>query len=129
VLEIVRADPRSIEIAFGVDVHLPAVAVIGVDDDQIVGSGGLAWGGGRCWLFFTMPLTKPGYAVPVVREAKRLLRQAVQLGENSVFTPRDDAFPRSAKLLAMLGFEPAETMMIRGSNHEIWRWSAVNVGA
>jgi hypothetical protein len=123
VLEVVRADPRSVEVAFGVEVDLPAVAVLGIEDGEVVGSGGLAWGGGKCWLWFAMPGTKPGYSVPVFRAAKRLLKQAVQLGESTVFTPRDDAFPRSEKLLRMLGFkQTGESIATLGREMELWRW-------
>lgn len=122
-LSIVSADPRSVEAEFGVAVDLPAVAVLGLDSGEIVGSGGLAWGEGRCWIWFTMQRTKPGYAVPILRATQRMLRRAVQLGETQVFTPREADKPRSEKLLRMLGFEMIGHEMRLGQNMEIWRWS------
>lgn len=120
---IVRADPAAIEVAFAVDVDLPSVAVVGLDDGRVVASGGLAWGGGRCWLFFGTLESKPEYAVPIFREAKRLIRRALQLGEPAVWTVRDTGKPSSEKLLKMLGFafhgiEPDR----HGQEVEIWRW-------
>lgn len=121
-LKIIRADPKTVEAALGFDVDMPAIAVLGVDHGKVVGSGGLAWGRGKCWLWFAMPISKPGYAVAVLREARRLLKRAVQLGETSVFTPRDDEFPRSAKLLQMLGFERDGSMVAFDRQMEVWRW-------
>lgn len=123
-LQLQRVDPATVEAALGFEVDLPAVAVLGTDEGAVVGSGGLAWGGGRCWLFFSMLQSKPSYALPIIRETRRMLRRAVQLGETEVFTPRDADKPHSMKLLVLLGFEPVETMMIRGQEFDIWRWSA-----
>lgn len=123
VLEVIRVDPRVVETALGADIDLPAVAVLGMDGEEVTGSGGLAWKEGRCFLWFTMPVSRPGYAVPVFRAAKRLLKQAVQLGETSVFTPRDDAFPHSEKLLRMLGFkQTGDSFAALGREMELWRW-------
>lgn len=123
-LSIVSADPRSVEASFGVEVDLPAVAVLGFDEEgHVVGSGGLAWVGGRCWIFFTMRVTKPDYAVPIFRATKRMLKRAVQLGETQVFTPREADKPRSEKLLRMLGFEMIGHGVLLGQQMEIWRWS------
>lgn len=119
-LSIVRADPTSVEIGLGVDIDLPVVAVLGIDNGHIVGTGGLAWGAGRCWIFFKMVSSKPEYAVPIVRATRQMLRRAVQLGETEVFTPRDAEEPASEKLLTLLGFE-FDTMQ---DGIEIWKWVA-----
>ncbi len=123
-LQLQRADPATVEAALGFEVDMPAVAVLGTDNGAVVGSGGLAWGGGRCWIFFKMVSSKPSYAVPIIRETKRMLKRAVQLGEREVFTPRDAGEPHSMKLLMLLGFEPVETMTIRGEQFDVWCWSA-----
>lgn len=119
---MVRADPRNVSVALAVDVDMPAVAVLGIDDGRVVGSGGLAWGNGRCWIFFKMTESKPQYAVPIIRETRRMLKRAVQLGEAYVYTPRDDE-PHSKKLLELLGFEFYGMEQARGRTVEVWRWA------
>lgn len=118
-MRIVRVPPETIEIALGVEVNMPAVAVLGLDGDAVVGSGGLAWGAGKCWIWFRMEQQNCRYAVPIFRATKAMLRRAVQLGETAVYTPRDANEPMSEKLLTMLGFEFAEMQ----DGVEIWKWS------
>lgn len=123
---IVRADPRDVEIAMapmGAIIFMPALAVLGVDGDRVVGSGGLAWGGGRCWIWFGMLESKPRYALPIYRETLRMLKRAVQLGENAVWTVRDDRQPMSRKLLGMLGFELSGMEAAGDREVEVWRVS------
>lgn len=119
-IKVVRADPRDVEHGLGVVIDMPAVAVLGIDDGQVVGAGGLAWGGGRCWIWFKMTAPKASYAVPILRATETMLKRAVQLGECEVFTPRDAAEPRSAKLLGMLGFE----LFAVEQGLEVWKWVA-----
>lgn len=120
---IVSADPRSVEIALDCVIDLPAVAVIGLDDGHPVGSGGLAWGGGKAWIWFKMVQSKPSYAVAIVRATRKMLRRAAQLGETAVFTPRDINEPMSEKLLTMLGFEFFDVQpTAEGGQAEIWVW-------
>lgn len=116
---IVAADPRTVEAALSVDIDLPAVAVLGMDGDEVVGSGGLAWGGGRCFIWFKMVRKDRRYAPAIVRATKRMLRKAVQLGETEVFTPRDPSEPMSEKLLTILGF----TFAGEEQGQELWKWS------
>ncbi len=103
-LTIHQVDPRSIEAALDIDIDLPAVAFVGVDDGQIVGSGGLAWGEGRCWLWFKVVEGRREYARPVLAMARRLLAKAAQLGEQAVYTIRDPQFETSPRLLRLTGF-------------------------
>lgn len=124
-LRLERVDPSTVEAALGFDVDLPAIAVLGTDNGEVVGSGGLAWGGGKAWIWFKMLASRPSYAVPIVRETQRMLRRAVQLGETEVFTPHDDQQPHSEKLLRMLGFEATEETLRLDRDYVIWRWSAV----
>lgn len=107
-LTIHPADPHSIAVALDVVIDWPAVAYVGLDDGNFVGSGGLAWGGDRCWLWFQVSQPKPEYARPVLRMAQRMLRKAAQLGEAEVYTVRDKQYPSSAKLLRLVGFELSE---------------------
>lgn len=121
-IRIVSADPRTVEVALSVSIDMPTIAVLGWDGEEVVGSGGLAWGGGRAWIWFKMSKSRPEYAAPIVRATKKMLRRAVQLGEREVFTPRDAREPRSEKLLRLLGFE----MFGEEQGEEIWVWRPSN---
>lgn len=97
---------------------MPAVAVVGMDDGQIVGAGGLAWGQGVAWIWFKMVQKRPAYALPIIRATRRMLRRAVQLGASEVYTRRDADEPSSKKLLTTLGFE---LFGVEGGA-EVWVW-------
>lgn len=116
-VEIVQVDPREILRVAGIDVDLPTFAIAGVDEDGAIGLGGLAWGGGRAWLFFHMMRNEPRYRFKVIACAKRLFRQARQLGEAELYTPRDAQFETSERLLKLLGFE----FFADENGIEIWR--------
>ncbi|MFK4060728.1 hypothetical protein [Brucella anthropi] len=116
VLRILQADPNLVQAAEGLNIDLPVLAYIGVDGDHIVGSGGLAWGQGKCWLWLTLQNGKPEYARPIVRMVDRLKRKAAQLGETEIYTPRDKQFATSERLLRFLGFELSEAH----GEQEIW---------
>ncbi|MER9176671.1 hypothetical protein NKH72_24220 [Mesorhizobium sp. M0955] len=103
-LTIHPADPHQVAVALDVVIDWPAIAFVGIDDGVLAGSGGLAWGGKRCWLWFKTIDPKPEYARPVLQMAKRLLRKAGQLGESRVFTVRDQKFATSPRLLKLTGF-------------------------
>lgn len=121
-LKIVPSDPRLVEVVFAVEVDMPAVAVVGLDDGRVVGAGGLAWGQGRAWIWFGMIESHPSYAVPIIRATRRMLRRAVQLGERVVWTVRDADQPQSAKLLTLLGFVFSGLEVFRGHDVEVWKW-------
>lgn len=109
-----------VEIALDVQIDMPAVAFIGIDRDQFAGAGGLAWGNGRCWLWFRTTVQKREYTVPVIKQARLLLRKAVQLGETSVFTVRDPEFSTAPRLLAIVGFK----WFAIEDDRQIYRWTA-----
>lgn len=117
-LEIIQVHPSFVEIAEGIRIDMPALAYIGRVGDEIVGSGGLAWGGGRCWIWLQVAKTDPSYALPVFHKTKALLAKARQLGEREVFTPRDAQYPTSQKLLTVLGFH--QYAVEKGI--EVWRY-------
>jgi hypothetical protein len=121
-LKVVQVPPSTVERVEGVIIGIPALAYIGVDDDKIVGSCGLAWGNGRCWIWLQFIEPKPSYAITVYRKAKMLLKKAWQMGENEVFTPRDDKYPTSKKLLTTLGFQKFTVE----AGVEIWRYVKVD---
>lgn len=102
---IIPADPDLVAVVLAIDIDLPALAYVGIDEEEIVGTGGMAWGGGRCWVWYMMPRPKPQYALPVVRTMKVLVRKARQLGETEIFTIRDPQFETSARLVRLAGFE------------------------
>ena len=104
-LRIISADPQSVAVALDIVVDMPAVALVGIDGDVFAGSGGLAWGGGRCWVWFSVVNGKPEYARPVLRAMILLKNKARQLGETEIFTIRDPAFETSARLVRLAGFE------------------------
>jgi hypothetical protein len=104
-LQIVQVDPRQIETCLSVKVDMPAIAFVGVDDGKIIGSGGLAWGAGRCWIWLSMISTNPAYALPIARKVRVLISKAKQLGETIIYTPRDAEYQTSEKLLKTLGFK------------------------
>ena len=118
-LQIVRVDPSAVEAAEGIKIDMPCVAYVGVDDGKIVGSYGLAWGGGRCWIWLRLDNGKPSYARTVVKQTKALLAKAQQLGEREVFTPRDTQYDTSKRLLEFLGF----TMHDVEQGIEVWKIS------
>jgi hypothetical protein len=103
-LTIHNVDPYSVAVALDVVIDIPAVAYVGIDDDALVGSGGLAWGNERCWLWFTTLEQKREYARPVLQWARRLLKKAAQLGETWVYTIRDPQFATSSRLMKLTGF-------------------------
>lgn len=119
-LVIIGADPSLVEVALDIEIDMPAVAFVGIDSDQFAGAGGLAWGKGRCWLWFRTTLQKREYAVPVIKQARMLLRKAMQLGETEVFTVRDPAFETSPRLLAIVGFK----WFAIEDDRQIYRWTA-----
>lgn len=120
-LTIHPADPYSIAVALNVTIDWPAVAYVGIDDDELAGTGGLAWGAGKCWLWLHVVNPKPKYARTLLRMAQKLQRKAAQLGETEVYTVRDQQYPSSAKLLKLVGFELVEIK--DGQEVHIWRFS------
>lgn len=116
-VQIVQVDPREVLRMAGIAVDLPTFALAGVDDEGPIAIGGLSWGAGRCWLFFSMVRNEARYRFKVIASAKRLFRQAQQLGETEVYTPRDAEFETSERLLKLLGFE----FFADENGIEIWR--------
>lgn len=103
-LEIRQVPPSDVEMMEGIRIDMPALAYVGIDNGEIVGSGGLAWGRGRCWVWLRVERSSPQYAIPLMRKTKELINKAWQFGEAAVFTPRDAQYESSEKLLTVLGF-------------------------
>lgn len=117
VLEIRQVQPSDVEMMEGIRIDMPALAYIGVDNGEVVGSGGLAWGVGRCWVFLHINQSRPQYAIPLMRKTRELISKAWQFGERTVFTPRDAQYGTSEKLLKVLGFK------LHAIENEIEVWS------
>lgn len=115
---VIPVNARDLGRLIGREIDFPVVAYAGVADDRVLGAGALSWIDGRCWLEFTVFASDPRYAVQAVRQGKRLLRRAEQVGETEVLTLRDDAMPASARLLSMVGFELAGVL----NDFEVWAW-------
>lgn len=116
-LEVHQVDPKTAARLEGIKIDLPVLAYVGVDNGEIVGSGGLAWGGGRCWIWMKTNKVDKAYSLTIVHWTKKLLRKAWQLGETEVFTPRDTEYPTSERLLKALGFR----LYGIEKGQEIWR--------
>lgn len=117
-LQVVQVSPTTIEATDKVKIDIPAIAYVGIEDGQIVGSGGLAWGGGRCWLWLRIATSRRHYGLVVMHRMKSLVAKAWQLGEHEVFTPRDSDYPTSEKLLTVLGFR----FFAIEEGVEVWRY-------
>lgn len=104
----------------GLEIDLPVICRIGIKDDEVIAVGGLAWGHGRCWLFFSV---EDGKAKGIVRQAlaecETLKRKAIQFGATEIFTPRDANYPTSERLLKLAGFERTDEVV---NEFEVWQW-------
>lgn len=103
-MEIFSVDPGRIEIELDVEIDMPAVAYVGIDDGHFIGSCGLAWGGGRCWLWFQTSAARRNHAIRILRHIKVLISKAKQLGETEIYAIRDTRFETSGRLMALAGF-------------------------
>lgn len=121
-LRVVPVDAAFLWQAVGMQIDMPIKGYVGVDDGKIVGAGGLAWGRGKCWLWLEMLDLATTHPVHVIRWGKRMLRQAVQLGEDEVWTPRDEQHESSKKLLTLMGFTFSHADDFDGKVKEVWRW-------
>lgn len=102
-------------------IDFPFIAYAGVEDGKrpkVIGIGGLAWIEGRCFLWLDLVDMKRTHPVVVVRQAKRMLDKAIQLGVSEVWARRDIE-PLSEKLLRHLGFELAGG---QEAGVEDWKW-------
>jgi hypothetical protein len=131
--------PSEVATLSGVTIDFPIIAYAGVyrygrQLPVVVAYGGLCWRfvnadeeRPRCdiWLDVRRPDAVP--AVALVRWARRMLRQAAQLGEETVYCIRDD-HPNSAKLLRLAGLkrmaDGVSIIFADGDNRtgEVWKW-------
>lgn len=122
--QLYRVDGETVTTACGLDVNLPVVAMVAMDGDRTIAAWGLAWNNGRCFLWFHIEETDPSYRWIVIREARKMLKRAVQLGETVVYTVQDEAFATSGRLLKILGFEPSS--IEDGKRVYAWRSSRLS---
>lgn len=133
-LEVMPLSAADLALCYPEPIDFPVVAYAGMmwpvgksrRKPRLVAVGGLAWRFGRCdiWLHVFQPKLVPTLAL--VRQARRMLLLAKQMGEAEVYCIRDDE-PNSAKLLKLVGMEfwKSETITFtddRRSTGEIWRW-------
>lgn len=102
--EIMRVDAETIGALEGKPVLFPTLAYVGVEDGEVCAAWGLAWYLSRCWVWYGLVDTARTHPMYVIRQAKRMLKTAEQLGEQRVFCWRDD-HPLSAKLLKKVGMD------------------------
>jgi hypothetical protein len=103
----------------GLNVDLPVTCRIGMQDGRVIAGGGLAFGGGRTWLWFFVEPGAKHIAAQALKECRMLLRKAAQLGATEVYTPRDVQYPSSERLCKMAGFEKTDEVL---DGQEIWVW-------
>lgn len=118
-IEIVSIPSQAAGAVANLDIYLPVICRVGIKDGRLVASGGLAWGSGRAWLWFSMEdqtLAK-GQGLKALRQCASMLRKAWQLGETEVYATRDDRFETSERLLTMAGFEKTDEML---DGQEVW---------
>lgn len=117
-VEVVSVGAGIARALSGMDFDMPVYCRIGKDGDRLIATGGLAWGAGRCWLFFSVEEGAPSNIVrPALRECAALLRKAAQLGETEVYTPRDAEYATSERLCKLAGFEKTDEVF---DGLEIW---------
>lgn len=119
-LEIISIPSQAAGAVANLDIYLPVICRVGIKDGKLVASGGLAFGSGRAWLWFSMAdvdLAK-GQGLKALRQCASMLRKATQLGETEVYATRDDRFETSERLLKLAGFEKTDEML---DNQEVWK--------
>ncbi|PZU22202.1 MAG: hypothetical protein DI589_12015 [Shinella sp.] len=89
-------------------IDLPAIGFSASENGVPIASFGLAWGAGRCWLWFKVDELQTRHRLTVWRQTERLKRMARQLGETSVWVVRDKDWNTSAKLVKLMGFDFVE---------------------
>lgn len=102
---IERFDPTDHVRAMGLNIDIPAVGYVGTEDGEAVGCGGLAWGRGKCWMWFHVEQLQTRHARAVIRMANKMKALAMQMGDDEIYTVRDASWPTSGKLLRVLGFK------------------------
>lgn len=118
-LEIISANGEIAARLSGLDVDLPVVCKAAVVNGEVVAIGGLAFGGGRAYIwFYTGDDAASGIGRRAIRYARYMLRVAVQLGETEVYAIRDVKFDTSERLLKLVGFEFFE----HAHGEEVWIW-------
>jgi hypothetical protein len=117
-IEVHRATPSMVTALLGREVTFPVVWYVAMKDGERLAAWGLSWVDGKCWLEFSWEVIGAQCAIHVVRKAKLVLKQAVQLGETEVFALRDDREATSQRLLELLGFKMAGAL----GNKETWVW-------
>lgn len=104
-MKVERLPPEVIGLYLDGGTSSPVVVYGGIENQLLHACGGMAWDEGRCWLWLDTFGDISDHTYLLIRWARRLLRQARQLGEKEVFVWRDEQHASSHKLLTLLGFE------------------------
>ena len=105
-MRVQRLPPEIISQYFSGQVDAPMLVYGGVEDDgRVLACGGLMWSDGRCWIWVDVFADISRSAALLVWWARRMLRQARQLGEPEVYLFRDEWHGSSERLAKVLGFE------------------------
>jgi len=117
-IEVVSVNPKMAPQVAGLVIDLPVVCKVGIADGQVIASGGLAWGKGRCWIWFVAEdgLTK-GHGITAIRQCRKMLAKAKQLGESTVYALRDAKYETSERLLTLAGFMKTDEI---DAGQEVW---------
>jgi len=117
-IEVLSVNPRMAPNVAGLIIDMPVVCKVGIANGQVIASGGLAWGKGRCWIWFVAEdgLTK-GHGMTAIRQCRKMLAKAKQLGESTVYAIRDSNFETSERLLTLAGFHKTDE---QAEGQEVW---------
>jgi hypothetical protein len=91
------------------------MAKVGLARGRMYACWGLAWTGGKPFIFMDVKPLARRYKVRMMKEAYKLLSEARQRGIHTIFAARDFDEDGSGRLLDRLGFKPT---MIEG----IYKW-------
>ncbi|KAA3527047.1 hypothetical protein GOZ96_04720 [Agrobacterium vitis] len=109
-VEIQKFNTTDTVKSLGLMIDLPAIGFCAICEGRIVASFGLAWGNGRCWLWYYTEELQTRHKHVVRRQAARLKRMARQLGHDELFVVRDQQWETSARLVKLMGFELLEVI-------------------
>ena len=104
-MQVMRLPPELVAQYVAGGTSSPVTIYGGVEEGRVYACGGLLWENGRCWGWLDVFADVGSHTRLLVSWARRILRQARQVGEKEVFVWRDDWHPSSERLLTILGFE------------------------
>jgi hypothetical protein len=117
-IEIMSVNPKLAPKVCGLNIDMPVVCKVGLVDGQVAASGGLAWGQGRCWIWFVVEGDLPkGHGLAAIHQCRKMVAKAKQLGESAVYAIRDSNYETSERLLTLAGFRKTDE---QAEEQEVW---------